>query len=119
MVRAYFLWVHIPSSHRNIRLLGLANNRISGRTRDAGELVTGVYRRPGTEGASLPANLSGIKYRIELATLKSGPHFAPQLSAAPSTDRRVTRVPPTVKIALRTHPSNWDGVARAVKLSGL
>jgi hypothetical protein len=26
----------------------------------------------GTEGASLPANLSGHKYRIELATLESG-----------------------------------------------
>jgi hypothetical protein len=42
---------------------------------DAGELDRTARipgRDPGTEGASLPANLSGLTYRIELATLESG-----------------------------------------------
>jgi hypothetical protein len=44
-------------------LIGYGHNRTSGRARDAGELLTVPIQMDqvsGTEGATLPANLSGI-----------------------------------------------------------
>ena len=59
------------------RLLSWQDNRILGRNTMRESSPTPVN----TEGASLPANLSGIPYRIELATLKSESRSGSDLSS--------------------------------------